>query len=181
MTTITFKQTDCVIQHEPDQPRTTLPPLPNTTGWPDPKPVLNQPPQKNDGKCTITFKNQPSAQPVNADRSTTTFHDPKDFWNIGLEEMLLRLGQKVIQGNQRDEWLSMVQVASLCGRSRLKWQGGSTRAFKLEQVAKDYLDKHGDIKGSGVMVEYKTEFNEDKRRGDLFLKFRRLYGDGFCH
>jgi hypothetical protein len=63
--------------------------------------------------------------------------------------MLLRLGQKVIQGNQRDEWLSMVQVASLCRRYRLKWQGGSTRAFKLEQAAKDYLDKHGDIRGGG--------------------------------
>ena len=180
MTTITFKQIECTIRHEPDQ-RAALPPLPDTTDWPHPKPVPCAAKQADDGKCTITFKNQPAAQPVNADRSTTTLHDHKDFWNIDLGEMLLRLGQKVIQGNQRDEWLSMVQVASLCRRYRLKWQGGSTRAFKLEQVAKEYLDKHGDIKGGGVKVEYKTEFNEDKRRGDLFLKFRRLYPDGHCH
>jgi hypothetical protein len=30
-------------------------------------------------------------------------------------------------------------------------------------------------------VEYKTEFDEDKRRDVLFLKFRKLYGDGLCH
>ena len=160
---------------------TTIPPLPDPSDWPDPKPIPCPTKRAEDGKCIITFKNQPPTQPVNADRSTTTFHDPRDFWNIDLGESLLRLGQKVIQGNLRDEWLSMVQVASLCRRYRLKWQGGSTRAFKLEQVAKEYLDKHGDIKGGGVKVEYKTEFNEDKRRGDLFLKFRRLYPDGHCH
>jgi hypothetical protein len=43
------------------------------------------------------------------------------------------------------------------------------------------MDKHGDIKGGGDPVEYKIEFNEDKRRGDPFLKFRRLYPDGCCH
>lgn len=181
MTTITFKQTECIIQHEADQPRSTIPPLPDTTDWPDPKPVPCSLTKPVESKSIVRFKNQPSAQPVNADHSTSSFHDPKDFWNIDLGEMLLRLGQKVIQGNQRDEWLSMVQVASLCRRYRLKWQGGSTRAFKLEQAAKDYLDKHGDITGGGVKVEYKTEFNEDKRRGDLFLKFRKLYGDGLCH
>ena len=111
----------------------------------------------------------------------TEFHDPNDFWHIDLEEMLLRLGQKVIQGDQRDEWLSMVQVASLCRRYRLKWQGGSTRAPKLEQATKDYLEKNADIMGGGVKVEYKTEFNEDRRRDELFLKFRKLYPDGFCH
>ena len=82
--------------------------------------------------------------------------------------MLIRLGQKVIQGNQCDEWLSMVQVAGLCRKYRLKWQGGSTKAIKLEQTAKDYLDKHGDIKGGGVAVEYNTDFNEDKRRDELY-------------
>lgn len=181
MSTITFKDAECLVQHEPDQTPTILPPLPATSDWHHPKPVSCPVKEADESKCIITFKNQSSAQPVNADHSTTTFHDPNDFWNIGLEEMLLRLGQKVIQGNQRDEWLSMVQVASLCRRYRLKWQGGSTRAFTLEQVAKDYLDKHGEIMGGGVKVEYKTEFNEDKRRGVLFLKFRRLYGDGHCH
>jgi hypothetical protein len=181
MTTISFKHTECVIQHDPDQPRTTLPPLPDTSNWAYPKPVPCPAKQSDDAKCTITVRFPLPAQPVNPDCQITLFHDSKDFWNIDLGELLLRLGQKVIQGDQCDEWLSMVQVASLCRRYRLKWQGGSTKAFKLEQVAMDYLDKHGDIKGGGVMVEYKTEFNEDKRRGDLFRKFRRLYGDGFCH
>ena len=125
MTTITFKHTEFVMQHEPNQPAAP-PPLPDTTDWPDPKPVPCPAKEADESNCTITFKNQPSAQSVNADCSTTTFHDPKDFCNIDLGELLLRLGQKMIQGNQRDEWLSMVQVASLCRKYRLKWQGGST-------------------------------------------------------
>jgi hypothetical protein len=181
MTTITFKQTECVIQHKPDPPTPTLPPLPDTTDWPYPKPVPCAAKSADDGKCRVTAKFPLPIQPVNDGYQITEFHDSNDFWNIGLGEMLIRLGQKVIQGDQCDDWLSMVQVASLCRRYRLKWQGGSTKAIKLEQTAKDYLDKHGDIKGGGVAVEYKTEFNEDRRRDDLFLKFRRLYGDGFCH
>ena len=180
MTTITFKQTECVIRHEPDQPPTTLPPLPDTANWPYPKPVPCPAKYANDGKCIITVKNPLPARPVNADYQITEFHDDEP-WNITLGEMLIRLGQKVIQGNQRDEWLSMVQVASLCRKYRLKWQGGSTKATKLEQATKDYLEKNADIMGSGVKLECKTEFNEDRRRDELFLKFRRLYPDGLCH
>ena len=111
----------------------------------------------------------------------TAFHERNAFWNIDLGEMLLRLGQKVIQGDQCDEWLSMVQVASLCRRYRLKWQGGSTKARHLEQCCQEYMDKHGDLMGNGVKVECKTEFDEDKKRPVLFLKFRKLYEDGHCH
>ena len=180
MTTITFKQTECVIQHQPDQPPATLPPLPDTTDWPYPKPVPCSPKQPVESKCIITAKNPLPARPVSADYQITEFHDDEP-WNITLGEMLIRLGQKVIQGNQRDEWLSMVQVASLCRKYRLKWQGGSTKATKLEQATKDYLEKNADIMGSGVKLECKTEFNEDRRRDELFLKFRKLYGDGLCH
>ena len=51
----------------------------------------------------------------------------------------------------------------------------------MEQATKDYLEKNADIMGSGVKLECKTEFNEDRRRDELFLKFRRLYPDGLCH
>ena len=172
----------CLFQRQPDElPTTPLPPLPETTAIPNL--ASNTCPTKaaDYGKCKITVISAVPIQPVNAGHRILEFHDSKDFWNIGLGEMLIRLGQKLIQGNQRDEWLSMVQIASLCRRYHLKWQGGSTRATKLEQVTKDYFDKHGDISGGGVQVEYKTEFNEDKRRDDLFLNFRKVYGDGLCN
>jgi hypothetical protein len=179
MTAITFQHTEFPMQREPDQ-RTTLPPLPDTSNWPYPKPIPCQAKQADDGRCIITVKSTVSLQPVNAACQTTTFHDPKDFWNIDLEEMLLRLGQKVIQGDQSDEWLSMKVVASLCRRYRLKWQEGSTNARHLEECCQEYMDKHGEITGGGVQVEYKTEFDEDKRRGVVFLKFRKWYGDASC-
>jgi len=63
MSTITFKRT---IQLEPDQPRTTLPPLPDTSAWPYPKPVPCAAEQVDESKCVITAKNPPPAQPTDA-------------------------------------------------------------------------------------------------------------------
>ena len=71
MTTITFKQTECVIQHEPDQPRSTLPPLPDTTDWPYPKPIPSSRTQPVESKCIITAKNPLPARPVSADYQIT--------------------------------------------------------------------------------------------------------------
>ena len=179
-TTTTLKNPECVIHHAPDQ-ASLQPPLPDTTDWPHPKPVQHPAKAVNDGKCYITVKSPPPTELVNTDNQMTEFHDPKDFWNIDLPEMLLRLGQKVILGNQCDEWLSIKEVSSLCRRYHLQWRGAGKKAGHLEECCLEYMDKHGDIKGIGVKVEYKTEFNEDKRRGDPFLKFRRLYPDGCCH
>jgi len=181
MTTITVKQTEWHIQHESDEPLPALPPLPDTSGWAYPKPVPRYAPKPEEPKCKVTCKYPYQPKPDHCGESGIIFHEPNDFWNIDLAELLLRLGQKVIQGDQRDEWLSMKEVAALCRRYRLKWQGGSTKAIRLEPVIKEYLDKQGDIKGGGVMVEYKTEFDEDKHRDVPFLKFRRLYPDGLCH
>ena len=123
MTKITFKHAECLIQHEPEHPPTTSPPLPDSSNWPYPKPIPCPAKRADESRCIITAKNPPPTQPVNADYVITEFHDPKDFWNIDLGEMLIRLGQKVIRGGQCDEWLSMVQVASLCRKYRLKSAG----------------------------------------------------------
>jgi hypothetical protein len=180
MTTITFKQTECVIQHEPDQ-RTILPPLPDTTDWPDPKPVLNQPPQKNDGKCTITAKFPLPTKPANADYLITEFHDNSEPWKIDLAELFIKLGQKVIETEQCNRWLTMTQVSALCRRYRLNWKKQTTTAKHLQRFGREYFDRHTDIMGGGVKVEYRTEWNEGRTRELMFLQFRRLYPDGHCH
>ncbi len=179
MTTITFKQTECVIQHQPDPP-TILPPLPDTSTWPTPKPVPCSVPQAVESKAIVTLRSPRPIQAPDDDHSITIFHDPKDFWNIDLGEMLLRLGQKLLESDHGDEWLSMVQVAGLCRKYRLKWKE-SIKARYLEQATKDYLEKHAEIMGGGVKLECKGEFNEDKRRPELFFKFRKLYPDGTCN
>ena len=173
MTTNTVSRTECIFQQQ-DPPSAILPPLPQTSASPKPTPA----PEKNDGKFRIILKTPQPIKLINNGHLITTFHDKSDFPKIDLGELLLRLGQRVIRGDQCDKWLSMVQVALLCRRYQLKWQGGSIKARHLEQCTRDYLEKHADIMGGGVKVECKTEFNQDQRRQVLFLKFRRLFPDG---
>ena len=156
MSTITFKQTECVIQHQPDQPRSTVPPLPDTTDWPYPKPVPCSAKYANNGKCIITVKNPLPIQPVNADYQITEFHDNSEPWKIDLAELFIKLGQKVIETEQRDQWLTMTQVSALCRRYRLNWKKQTTKAKHLEQFGREYLDMHTGIRGGGVKVEYRA-------------------------
>ena len=180
MTTITFKQTECVIQQEPDQPPTILPPLPDTSNWPNPKPVPCATKQADDGKCTITAKFPLPTRPLNADYQITEFHDAEP-WKIELPELFIKLGQEVIETDQRDRWLTMTQASALCRRHRLNWKKQTTKAKYLERFGRAYFDRHTDIMGGGVKVEYRAEWNENRTRELMFLKFRRLYGDGLCH
>jgi hypothetical protein len=159
---------------------TIIPPLPDTSAWPDPKPVPNQPPEKNDGKCTITAKFPLPTKPVNADYLITEFHDDEPC-KIDLPELFIKLGQKVIETEQCDRWLTMTQVSALCRRYRLSWKKQTTTAKHLEQFGREYFDRHTDIMGGGVKVEYRTEWNESRTRELMFLQFRRLYPDGHCH
>jgi hypothetical protein len=181
MTTITFKQTECVIQHEPDQPPIPLPPLPDTTDWPYPKPVPCSTTQPVASKCIVTANFPLPIQPVNADYLITEFHDKSEPWKIDLAELFIKLGQKVIETEQCGQWLTMTQVSALCRRYRLNWKKQTTTAKHLEQFGREYLDRHTDIMGGGVKVEYRTEWNEGRTRELMFLQFRKLYGDGYCH
>ncbi|MGO8927933.1 MAG: hypothetical protein ACLQU3_13735 [Limisphaerales bacterium] len=181
MTTITFKQTEFVIQHAPDQPPTTLPPLPDTSSWPDPKPVPNPDRPAQESKSIITAKSPLPTQPANADYLITEFHDNSEPWKIDLAELFIKLGQKVIETEQCDHWLTMTQVSALCRRYRLNWKKQTTQAKHLERFGREYLDRHTDIMGGGVKVEYRTEWNEKRTRELMFLKFRRLYPDGSCN
>jgi len=156
MNTITFKHTECVIQHAPDQPRGTLPPLPDRTDWPYPKPVPSSRIQPVESKCIITVKNPLPIQPVNADYQITEFHDDSEPWKIDLAELFIKLGQKVIETEQRDRWLTMTQVSALCRRYRLNWKKQTTKAKHLEQFGREYLDMHTGIRGGGVKVEYRA-------------------------
>jgi len=51
------------------------------------------------------------------------------------------------------------------------WQNGTAKARDLETYAKEYLDQCGEIRGNGVLVEYKTEWNEKMRRQKPFSIF----------
>ncbi len=97
MTPITFKQTECLIQHEPDPRPTSLPPLPDTTDWPYPKPVPCSAKYANNGKCIVTANFPLPIQPVNADCLITEFHDDSEPWKIDLAELFIMLGHKVIE------------------------------------------------------------------------------------
>ena len=160
---------------------TIIPPLPDTSAWPDPKPVPCPTKQAEDGKCTITVKSPEPTRPTNADYLITEFHDNNEPWKIDLAELFIKLGQKVIETEQCNRWLTMTQVSALCRRYRLSWKKQTTKAKHLQRFGREYFDRHTEIMGGGVKVEYRTEWNESRTRELMFLQFRRLYPDGHCH
>jgi hypothetical protein len=112
------------------------------------------------------------------DYCITDLHDDKP-WKRTVAELLIKLGQKLLQKDIGLEQFSMSQIAAYCRRYRLRW-GGSTRARDLELAIRYYLEKNADIRGCGVIVDYQTQWSQEKRRSVMSLRFRKLNADGIC-
>jgi hypothetical protein len=98
MTTITFKHTEDLLQHESDQLPTTLPPLPDSSNWPYPT-CPNQ--QTNNSKCIITVKNpapwqQQQLQAINNSPPTDTY-----------QAALVELGRLLLKDEDQTPWMSL--------------------------------------------------------------------------
>ena len=87
----------------------------------------------------------------------------------------------MIQKEESLEWLRMPQISVLCRRYRLTWQYRTTKAKDLELYLTGYLEKSADIRGSGVKVDYRSEWNKRLRRDELLIRFRKLNPDGTCN
>jgi len=109
------------------------------------------------------------------DLCITDLHND-DPWKRTVGELLILLGQKVLKKVDNHEFLTVAQIAKYCRNYRLRWRG-STRARDLELAIRDYLKKSAAIMGCGVKVDYRTEWNQSRRREQLFLKFERFYPD----
>jgi hypothetical protein len=101
-------------------------------------------------------------------------------WKRGIGELLVKLGQKLIENNFHDEWLTMAQVAAFCRRYKLDWRGRSTRVKDLLLPVVDFFERHGDVMSCGVKVEAQPEWNKARRHQELRLRFRRMNPDGTC-
>ena len=128
--------------------------------------------------ATITVTTPRHIEAPDPDLFAIDFHD-NDPWKRNLPELLILLGQKLIQHELHDNWLSMGQVTKYCRQYNLRWKHGSPKAKELEMYAADYFSKAGDVRGGGVKVEAKSRYNENRRQ-ELFLKFIKLYPDGTC-
>ena len=128
---------------------------------------------------TITVKTPRHIEAPDPDLFAIDLHDDQP-WKRCLAKLLIKLGQKLIEHELNEDWLSIPQVSAFCRRYRLDWQGRSTKAKDLEQPIRDHIAREGEIRGAGVKVEARTKWNEKHRRQDMFLKFVRLYPDGTC-
>ena len=160
-----------------------FPAVPDTSNSPanSPVPCAVPSPQAEESKAIVRITSSPRPQPDIEDRLIAEFHDQTRPWNIDLPQLLINLGQKLIEHEQADKWLTMPQVSEFCRRYRINWKRQTTKAKDLQRFGMEYFRSHTDIMGGGVKVEYRTEWNENKTREILFLQFRKLYGDGHCH
>ena len=123
---------------------------------------------------TIIVKYQSSPQPTKPKMSVLDLHD-NEPGKRSIHELLIKVGQKLIEKDMTDKWLTMSQVAAQCRNYRLRWQG-STRARHLESAAQGYFQRSVEIRGNGVKVESMTETN-DNGRNLFFVRFRPLLPD----
>lgn len=105
----------------------------------------------------------------------------KEPWKVGLQELLITLGQKLMEHERHEGWLSMSQVAEFCRRYRLRWQDGSPKAKQLQSLGGDFFSQAGEIRSAGFKIEATNEWNATKRRQDLYFRFTELYPDGSSH
>ena len=126
--------------------------------------------------ATIILTPPRPVSPVDPELSVTDLHDDEP-WQRNLPQLLIKLGQKLIENDLNEGWLSLSQVSAFCRRYRLRWQRGSTRAKELEFPISDYFETAGNLRANGVKVEAKTE-SAERRYPKLFLKFTKLNPDG---
>jgi hypothetical protein len=129
---------------------------------------------------TIIVKHQRPAPPE-------PLLDPSGFINDthdaephkrNIAELLIKVGQKVIQHDYHEDWLSLSEVAAYARRYKIRWRNSSVREREMDMCLEDYLLMSYDIRGLGVVVKYRKEWNETKRRSEYFIRFRQMLPDG---
>jgi hypothetical protein len=105
---------------------------------------------------------------------------PENPNEITLELLLVKLGQKVIQTELRNQLLPMSQIAALCKNYRLRWKYWTAKAKDLEAYSEEYFKHNSEIRCNGVQVEFGPGRNEHQKPA-LFMRFCKLYPDGSCN
>lgn len=115
-------------------------------------------------------------------------HDPAFFINDthddephkrNIAELLIKVGQKLIQHDHHEDWLSLAEVAAYARRYKLRWRSSSAKEREMEMCLFDYLNRvNYDIRGAGVVVHIKAEWTETKYRSQFFIRFRQMLDDG---
>jgi len=95
-----------------------------------------------------------------------------------IAELLIKVGQKVIQHDYHEDWLSLAQVAAYARRYKIRWRNSSAREREMDMCLDDYLLRSYDIRACEVVVKYMKEWNESKRRSEFFIRFRQMLPDG---
>jgi hypothetical protein len=128
---------------------------------------------------TITVTTPRPASPFDPNDLIIDTHD-NEPWKRTLPQLLIKVGQKLIEHNLNSGWMSLSQVSAFCRRYRLHWQRTSTKAKDLRIPVEDLFSTAGYVRANGVRIESKTAPSERRRRPDLFLLFTRTYPDGTC-
>jgi hypothetical protein len=77
---------------------------------------INPPEKRKLAMATITVTHSNSTAPIPPDLSTASIHYD-DPWKRDLTALLILLGQKLIQHELHEEWLSMGQVTNTAGNT----------------------------------------------------------------
>ena len=96
-----------------------------------------------------------------------------------IAELLIKIGQKVLEHDYAEDWLSMAEVAAYARRYKIRWRSSNARAREMAESLFHYVNQVSfDIRGSGVVVKYRSDWNEPKRREEYSILFRQLLPDG---
>lgn len=130
---------------------------------------------------TIIVKH-PRPTPIEPALDPATFindtHDAEPHKRT-IAEFLIKIGQKVLEHDYAEDWLSMAEVAAYARRYKIRWRSSNARAREMAESLFHYVNQVSfDIRGSGVVVKYRSDWNEPKRREEYSILFRQLLPDG---
>ena len=92
---------------------------------------------------------------------------------VDLLDLLLLVGQTVIDKERSDEWFTSGQVSAMCRRYKQRWQGVTINAAPLKPLGGEFKDEGGELCDDNVLIEYKREQPVDSQRRckKLYFKF----------
>lgn len=103
----------------------------------------------------------------------------KPFKELSLPELLLILGMKLIKQEEHTKWFKMSKIAKMLRNHRLRYPGSIHAKDLNEQMIKFAKNNdiiHGYVADQvyGVWADYLTEENEERRKTEVKLQFRRI-------